>query len=124
MNGRELIFDLKCCRFRKSASFEGIAYAYNDEHLGIEWMNSLNNTQILDRRRLSEAWYKKTLIEMKKNYNLQTEIEYILSDKLEGILECEKDVLWEKFSIKWSSSLHTDNCNHEGTTFNDIIQTR
>lgn len=87
-------------------------------------MNLLNNTQILDRRRLSEAWYKKTFIEMKKNYNLQSEIEYILSDKLEGILECEKDVLWEKFSIKWSSSLHTDNCNHEGTIFNDIVQTR
>lgn len=63
-------------------------------------------------------------IEMQKNYNLQTEIEYIPSDKLEGILESEKDVLWEKFLIKWSPSLHTDNCNHEGTIFNDIIQTR
>lgn len=66
----------------------------------------------------------KTFIEMKKNYYLQSEIEYILSDKLEGILECEKVVLWEKFSIKRSSSLHTDKCNHEGTNFNDIIQTR
>lgn len=54
---------------------------------------------------------------MKKNYYLQSEIEYIFSDKLEGILECEKVVLWEKFSIKWSSSLHTDKCNHEGTNF-------
>ncbi|XP_062599962.1 uncharacterized protein LOC134261552, partial [Saccostrea cucullata] len=99
--------------YRKSASFEGIAYAYNDEHLGSEWMNLDKNTEVMDRRRLSEAWYKKTFLEIKGNYGMQQNIEYISSDKLEDVLESEMNGLWRTFSVKWSSSFHTDNCKHE-----------
>ncbi|XP_076101176.1 uncharacterized protein LOC143070960 [Mytilus galloprovincialis] len=98
--------------YRKAASFESIAYAYNDEFLGCKWMDSSNSTEILDRRRLSEASYKKTIIEMFTEHKIVEEIEFIKSDEIEALLEFHVEKLWKGFSKKWSSSFHTDNCKH------------
>lgn len=77
-------------------------------------MDSSNSTEILDRRRLSEAWYKKTIIEMFTEHKIVEEIEFIKSDEIEALLEFHVEKLWKGFSKKWSSSFHTDNCKHAG----------
>ena len=50
--------------FRNGSSFEGIAYAYNDIHFGSKWM-LMEEFRVLDRRRLSEAWFKWHLLQWK-----------------------------------------------------------
>lgn len=77
-------------------------------------MGSDNSTDIMDRRRMSDAWYKKVIIQVTCEFNLQNRIEMIHSDKVEQMLERMVDVSWKEFTKKWSSTVHTDNCNHKG----------
>ena len=76
-------------------------------------MECCDNTEILDRRRLSDAWYKKIIIEKLSEYKMREDIEVIKSENIELLLEPLVDELWRKFTRKWSSSFHTNNCRHE-----------
>ncbi|CAC5365724.1 MED23 [Mytilus coruscus] len=106
------IIENELANFRKAASFESIAFAYNDLYVGQDWMlKSDTGALILDRHRLAEAWYKRAFISMKQRYCDESEIEFIASDHLENTLEKHVDQLWTSFTKNWSS--HTDSCNHK-----------
>lgn len=61
-------------RYRNGSSFEGISNAENDVHFGQDWALK-SDVRVLDRRRLSEAWFERHLLEWKIDLELgETEI--------------------------------------------------
>lgn len=92
-------------RFRNGSTFEGIAYSYNDKHFGIDWMKkrSLNiKERMLDRRRLSDAWFKWHAymwnVEMGRALNVPDDLEIELQNMI--------PLLKQHFTRKWSGSHH------------------
>lgn len=53
-----LIFAVDRDMYRNGSSFEGKSNAYNDVHFGQDW-SLQSDVRVLDRRRLSEAWFKR-----------------------------------------------------------------
>lgn len=99
-------------RFRNASSFEGISYAFNDIHFGNAWMLN-SDTRVLDRRRLSEAWFKRHLIKWRIELG-ETDIQRIVNHETEQEIEKHLPSIKSYFSRKWSSTFHTDACKSEG----------
>ena len=74
-----------------------------------------DNAQILDRRRLGEAWYKRAYISIIQRYRIKEDIEYLPSEQIDERIEESLDVLWRQFTREWSSNFHTDKCHNKSS---------
>lgn len=99
-------------RYRNGSSFEGISNAYNDVHFGQDW-SLQSDVRVLDRRRLSEAWFKRHLIKWKIELG-ETEIRPLTYAEVDSEIQSYMTKIGEHFSRKWSGNHHHDNCMSTG----------
>lgn len=99
-------------RYRNGLSFEGISDAYNDVHFGQDW-SLQSDVRVLDRRRLSEAWFQRHLIKWKIELG-ETEIRPLTCAEVDAEIQSYMTNIGEHFSRKWSGNHHHDNCMSKG----------
>lgn len=100
-------------RYRNGSSFEGISNAENDVHFGQDWALK-SDVRVLDRRRLSEAWFERHLLEWKIDLELgETEIRPLTCAEVDPESESEMTKKGAHFSRKWPGN-HHHNCMSKG----------
>ena len=88
-----------------------MAYEYNDNIFGINWMATKRDAgRVLDRRRLSEAWAKWHYYLWCKEMGL----EVIVPKNIDMTLKFFLPHLRAHFTCKWSGNYHGDKCGSKG----------
>lgn len=78
-------------------------------HFGQDW-SLKRDVRVLDRRRLSEAWFKRHLIEWKIELG-ETEIRPLT--EVDAEIQSYMTKIREHLSRKWSGNHHHDNCSQK-----------